>query len=109
MGKGRKRTRRRKPEEPEQPQGPETLEVFDSIWTSGRIPDGWVPSQSPPKFFGMNNQPLEEALTKALPGTWKKVYHKGFLSHTGKTLYIHYHQHLETGKVFNVKPKYDKK
>lgn len=86
----------------------EKLEFFDSIWASGRVPDGWVSSQSPPELAEMKNRRLEKALTKALPGTWKKVYHKGFFSHTGETLYIHYHQHLETGKVFNVKPKYGK-
>jgi RHS repeat-associated protein len=77
----------------------EISEVFDSIYSSGNVPDGWQPAKGGTLKVNVKNKPLLEKLREVLPGRWKKVYRKGV-----DGTEIHYFEH-ESGKVFNVKTK----
>jgi hypothetical protein len=51
----------------------------------------------------VNNGELLDQLRQIEPGEWKKVYQNGYVD--GREVSIHYHQHIKTGKVFDVKIK----
>ena len=54
----------------------------------------------------MKNEGVRQALENTSPGPWEKVYEAGF--HNGNKVEMHYFKDVSTGKVFDVKKKYDK-
>lgn len=76
----------------------EVIEVFNSIYESGRVPAGWTPLRGGTRKVSVKNTTIRRMLRNIRAGRWKKVYQKG----TGG-VEMHYFQH-ESGLVFGVKP-----
>jgi hypothetical protein len=53
----------------------------------------------------IKNTGLLDSLQKVSPGTWQKVYEAGI--NNGKRIEVHYFRNINTGKVFDVKIKYN--
>lgn len=73
-----------------------TLYLYSSVYTSGSVPDGWLPSKSGTLKYPVRNPTVHRYLRELLPGRWRKVIKQGNLGE------VHYFEH-ESGQVAGVK------
>lgn len=78
------------------------IKIFDNVGSAINGNYEKVASKSVP----MKHGELLDALKDTSPGPWEKVYEAGLLN--GEKVEIHYFKDVPTGKVFDVKKKYDK-
>lgn len=72
------------------------LHLYSSVYTSGSIPDDWVPLKSGTIKYPVRNPVVHRYLRQLLPGKWQKVIKMGNLGE------VHYFEH-KSGQVAGVK------
>ena len=72
------------------------LHLYPSIYESGSVPTGWIPTKSDPVKYPVRNSRVRHYLRQLLPGKWQKVIKNG---NTGE---VHYFEHV-SGQVAGVK------
>jgi hypothetical protein len=77
--------------------------IYTSIKNAPNYPKGFKNAKDGVKRINPDNLELLEQLRQIEPGEWKKVFRGGYVD--GKKVTIHYFEHKNTGKVFDVKTK----
>lgn len=72
------------------------LHVYPDIYSSGSVPQGWVPAKGGTIKYPVRNAQVHRYLRQLIPGKWQKVIKKGS---SGE---VHYFEHA-SGQVADVK------
>jgi hypothetical protein len=72
------------------------LNLYESVYASGRVPQGWSPIVGGVRKYRVHNDELRRYLKTLLPGRWVKVIKKGVGGE------VHYFEHA-SGQVAGVK------
>lgn len=72
------------------------LNLYDDIYDSGSVPDGWVPHQGGALKYPVRNAAVLRELRRLRSGRWKKVIKLGNFGE------VHYFEH-ESGNVAGAK------
>lgn len=72
------------------------LHLYVNVYTSGSVPDDWLPEKSGTIKYPVRNAVVHRYLRQLLSGKWQKVIKQGNIGE------VHYFEH-EFGRVAGVK------